>query len=160
MKIRYLGHSCFECTDGNGKVLITDPYTKVGYELPKDLRADVVTVSHGHFDHNYVTAVQTEKIVTDSTLCEIDGIQIWGVDSFHDEKQGALRGRNIIFLFKMDGLTVCHLGDVGESVSPSLIETIGKVDVLLLPVGGMRSEERRVGKECHSVCRSRWSPYH
>lgn len=136
MKIRYLGHSCFECTDKNGRVLITDPYTKVGYELPKGLRADVVTVSHGHFDHNYFSAIQTEKVITEGAPCTIKGVEIFGVDSFHDEKQGELRGKNVIFVFKMDGLTVCHLGDIGEKVSQSLVEKIGKVDVLLLPVGG------------------------
>lgn len=136
MKIRYLGHSCFECTDKNGVVLITDPYTRVGYELPQGLCADIVTVSHGHFDHNYTQAVQVERVVDSSLPCTYKGVEICGVDCYHDEKHGALRGKNIIFKFIMDGLTVCHMGDIGEAVSKELVESIGKVDVLLLPVGG------------------------
>ena len=136
MKIKYLGHSCFECTDNNGVVLITDPYTRVGYELPQGLRADIVTVSHGHFDHNYTQAVHAERVVDTSFPCSCKGVEICGVDCYHDEKHGALRGKNIIFKFVMDGLTVCHMGDIGEGVSKELVENIGKVDVLLIPVGG------------------------
>lgn len=136
MKVRYLGHSCFEFTDRNGIVLITDPYTRVGYELPKGLRANIVTVSHGHFDHNFTQAIQTESVVNTPAPCAHKGVEICGVESFHDENAGALRGQNVIFKFVMDGLTVCHMGDIGEKISKSLAERIGKVDVLLIPVGG------------------------
>ena len=136
MKVKYLGHSCFEFTDKNGVVLITDPYTRVGYELPNGLRADIVTVSHGHFDHNFTQGIQVERVVNTSSPCAYKGVEICGVESYHDEKAGALRGQNVIFKFAMDGLTVCHMGDIGEKVSKELAERIGKVDVLLIPVGG------------------------
>lgn len=136
MKIRYLGHSCFECTDKNGTVLITDPYTQVGYELPRGLRADIVTVSHGHFDHNYIVAVQAKNVVDFPSGGVYEGVEICGVECYHDPKFGALRGKNIAFKFVMDGLTVCHMGDIGEEVSKELVKRIGKVDVLLVPVGG------------------------
>ncbi len=136
MKIRYLGHSCFECTDKNGVVLLTDPYTRVGYELPQGLRADIVTVSHGHFDHDYTEVVKDAKLLDVPFACVYKGISFSGVKCFHDEKHGALRGDNIIFKFVMDGLTVVHMGDIGEAVSQELVNRIGKVDVLLIPVGG------------------------
>ena len=136
MKIKYLGHSCFECTDKNGVVLITDPYTRVGYELPKGLRADIVTVSHGHFDHNYTQAIQAEAIVDSPSAFAYKGVEGYGVECYHDEKFGALRGKNIIFKFVMDGLTIVHIGDIGEAASKTLVERIGKADVLLIPVGG------------------------
>ncbi len=136
MKIRYLGHSCFECTDKNGVVLITDPYTRVGYELPQGLRADIVTVSHGHFDHDFTEIVKEAKLMDIPYAYVYKGVSLSSVKCYHDEKHGALRGDNIIFKFVMDGLTVCHMGDIGEAVSKNLVERIGKVDVLLIPVGG------------------------
>ena len=136
MKIRYWGHSCFEFTNSCGVRLITDPYTGVGYELPDGLSAEIVTVSHGHFDHNFTQAVQTENVLNTTGAHCVQGIEIYGVESAHDPKHGALRGKNIIFKFVMDGLTVCHMGDIGEEVTDSLVEKIGKVDVLLIPVGG------------------------
>src|SRR3546814_11929550 len=35
-----------------------------------------------------------------------------------------------------------------------------RIDVVILTIDEVRSEERRVGKECVSTCRSRWSPFH
>ncbi len=136
MKIRYFGHSCFQIVGENGTCIITDPYTKVGYELPAGLWADVVTVSHGHFDHNYVQAVRNGTVIAKSSEYRFNHTKITGIDCWHDEKEGALRGANIIFKIKMDGITLCHLGDLGEPCSVELLQKIGDVDVLLLPVGG------------------------
>ncbi len=136
MKIRYLGHSCFEITTNAGIKIITDPYTGVGYELPQGLRADIVTVSHGHYDHNYTQGVRADIIVDTLAGYAAEGITITGIDSYHDEKQGALRGQNIIFKICADGVALCHMGDIGEEYSSKFMEKIGEVDVLLLPVGG------------------------
>ena len=136
MKIRYLGHSCFQLTAADGTAIITDPYTKVGYELPSGIWADVLTVSHGHFDHNYIQAVRHNVVISKAGEYRFNHIKIRGIDSWHDEKQGVLRGANIIYIIKMDGITICHLGDLGEPCSAALLEKIGEVDILLLPVGG------------------------
>ena len=136
MKIRYLGHSCFEFVSKEGIRVITDPYTKVGYELPNGLFADVLTLSHAHFDHNYAPAVKSKLTLTNAQKYLFDGIEIEGIDSYHDPKMGALRGGNIIFKINIDGITLCHMGDIGEECSANLVEKIGKVDVLLIPVGG------------------------
>ena len=136
MKIKYLGHSCFQIISQKGVSLITDPYTKVGYELPSGLKADVVTTSHAHFDHNFTQAVQSKTVVSQVGAYSVWDIQIQGIPSWHDEKMGALRGENVIFKFVVDGITVCHLGDLGEDITEALTQKIGGVDVLLLPVGG------------------------
>ena len=137
MKIEYLGHSCFRLTDEKGVVLLTDPYTRVGYELPRGLRADIVTVSHGHFDHNNVSAIENRaKIVNAAGKTVYEDVTIEGIATWHDDKQGALRGGNVVYKIGMDGLTVCHLGDLGEAFREDLAEKIGQVDVLLLPIGG------------------------
>ncbi len=137
MEIKYLGHSCFAITSKVGITVVTDPYTGVGYELPCGLTADVVTVSHGHFDHNYTAGVQARTFLTTTESFASQGVEIHGIITDHDEKGGSLRGKNIVYIIKMDGMTICHLGDIGEPCSSSLVEKIGKVDVLLLPVGGM-----------------------
>ncbi len=136
MKIRYLGHSCFEITAKNGLKIVTDPYQKVGYELPKGLQADIVTVSHGHFDHAFLDGVKAPIYLTSTARYQRNGVEIYGVSSYHDEKKGALRGENIVFIIKVDGVTLCHMGDIGEPCTPTLIEAIGEVDALFVPVGG------------------------
>ncbi len=136
MKIRYLGHSCFEITAGSGVKIITDPYQGVGYELPQGLQADIVTVSHGHFDHCFTAGVAHKTLLNTTASYAQEGIEIYGILSYHDEVQGAKRGKNILFKMQVDGLTLCHMGDIGEECTPSLVNEIGKVDILLLPVGG------------------------
>ena len=136
MKIEYFGHSCFRLTGDNGTSVLTDPYTKVGYELPRGLTADIVTVSHGHFDHNYTNGVECTHIVRDIAQRDIDGVEIRGEHSYHDTKQGSLRGENIIFKIKMDGITVCHFGDLGEGYNEALAQKLSGANIWLIPIGG------------------------
>ena len=136
MKIRYLGHSCFALTESTGTTIVTDPYGNVGFRMPP-VKADAVTVSHSHYDHNNVGAVLGSPFVFDKEgQYEIGGVEITGIKSFHDDADGKRRGDNLIFKFRMDGLDVCHLGDLGEECSSSLIETLLPVHVLMIPVGG------------------------
>ena len=67
---------------------------------------------------------------------DVTGVEINSIRSFHDNNGGKERGENIIFKFSMDGIEVCHLGDIGEECSTELIESLLPVDVLLIPVGG------------------------
>ena len=137
MKIRYLGHSCFLLEAKNGTRIVTDPYTGVGYEMPR-VSADFVTCSHFHFDHNHVEKVAGAKEVIVSTgMRERGGINISGLFSFHDEVGGEKRGENTVFLFEEGGVRVCHMGDIGEPLRASLIDRVKGVDVLLIPVGGV-----------------------
>ncbi len=136
MKIRYFGHSCFEYTFLNGVKVVTDPFTKIGYELPKSLQSDIVTVSHGHFDHNYTQAIKGNPQIVQGEKFEGKGVLIERIASFHDEKQGALRGKNDIYKIYADSLCVCHFGDLGEPCSMEILDKIGQVDVLCIPIGG------------------------
>ncbi|MDE7086754.1 MAG: MBL fold metallo-hydrolase [Clostridia bacterium] len=137
MKIKYLGHSSFLLTESTGTAVVTDPYGEaVGYAMPK-VSANAVTVSHHHFDHDNVKAVGGNPVVLDKEQgYSLPGVVVSAVSSFHDGEHGALRGENVIFKFRMDGLDVCHLGDLGEECSSALIESILPVNVLLIPVGG------------------------
>ena len=148
MKIEYLGHSCFCVENGAGFKIITDPYTRVGYELPEKLDADIVTVSHGHFDHNYTAAiVGAPAIISETGEYELHGVKIIGKHCWHDPKQGSLRGSNIIFQFTIDGITGCHFGDLGEGYSDKIAEILSGADVWLLPIGGTYTIDADEAKE-------------
>ena len=77
MKVRYLGHACFEITSKEGIKVITDPYTKVGYELPEGLTADILTVSHGHFDHNFTQGIDARYLVNEAKAYSLEGVEVY-----------------------------------------------------------------------------------
>jgi L-ascorbate metabolism protein UlaG (beta-lactamase superfamily) len=148
MKIQYLGHSCFKLTESTGTTVITDPYQKIGYELPKGLKADAVTISHDHFDHNNIGAIGgNPTILRKEGFFDLGGVEITGIKSYHDEEGGKLRGENIIYKFRMDGLDICHLGDLGEECSAELLELLLPVNILLIPVGGKYTIDSERAKE-------------
>jgi len=147
MKIRYLGHSCFVLTESTGTSIVTDPYGDIGFDLP-ETTADAVTVSHSHYDHNNVSAVKGTPVVIDREgQYEIGGVHITAIKSYHDNENGNKRGDNLIIKFRMDGIEVCHLGDLGEECSSSLIEALLPVHVLLIPVGGTYTIDAKEAKE-------------
>lgn len=147
MKIKYLGHSCFLLTESTGTSVLCDPYKDVGYEMP-EVSADAVTISHHHYDHDNVGAVGGNPVVLDMEKgYDLPGVEINAISSYHDGAHGALRGDNVIFKFRMDGLDVCHLGDLGEECTPELIEAILPVNVLLIPVGGNYTIDAAAAKE-------------
>lgn len=148
MIIKPLGHSCFLLKESTGTTVVTDPYAKdVGLQLPA-VSADIVTVSHHHSDHDNVKAVSGNPLVIDKPgMFEEKGVHILGIDAKHDEHGGKVRGGNIIFNFRMDGVNVCHLGDIGQKPSPLVIEAIGPVDVLLIPVGGNYTIDAEIAKD-------------
>lgn len=147
MKIRYLGHSCFEFTESTGTTIVTDPYGDVGFFMP-NTRADAVTISHSHYDHNNAKAVDGNPVIFDREgQYEIGGVNLSAIKSYHDDENGNKRGENLIFKFRMDGVEICHLGDLGEECSSSLIEALLPIHVLLVPVGGNYTIDARQAKE-------------
>ncbi len=136
MEITWLGHSCFRLK-GKDAIVVTDPYGKeTGYVMGR-VTADIVTVSHQHPGHNAVSAVAgTPRVIAGPGEYEIANAFIIGLDSCHDQVKGAERGKNIIFLIEMDDITVCHLGDLGHTLSAEQVEALSAAHVLLVPVGG------------------------
>ena len=138
MKIKWFGQSCFMITSENGTKILMDPYKNaLGYKLPEEIAADIVATSHNHSDHNYISAVKGSFVHINGIgrFSEL-GIEIKGVETFHDKVSGAKKGKNTIYNFKIDGINVCHCGDLGHTLDSNLVEEIGNVDILLLPVGG------------------------
>ncbi len=138
MRIRWHGQSCFEIS-GEDKILITDPHDgrSIGIN-PPDIRGDIILVSHDHYDHNAVRIVEKENSEIFRDPCEktLKGIEVKGIRSYHDENEGERRGENTIFRFKINGTTFCHLGDLGHLLDKELVDEIGDLDFLFIPVGG------------------------
>jgi len=140
MKIKWLGHASFLISSETGVKIITDPYPQgsgLSY-VPINEAADVVTMSHDHFDHNNVSSVPGKpQIITGSGNTNVKGIQFNGIAAHHDQSQGKERGANTIFCFSVDGVKLCHLGDLGHRLSQEQIDEIGGIDILLVPIGGV-----------------------
>ena len=150
MKIKWLGHASFMITSDTGTRIITDPYgtrADLSYGEIKE-SADIVTVSHEHGDHNNVAAVRGNPQVVRGAA-KVKGIEFKGIPCCHDDTGGKLRGKNTIRCFEVDGVRVCHLGDLGHQLSDKEVAELGKVDILLIPVGGFYTIDAQVaGQVC------------
>lgn len=148
MDITYLGHSSFRIKTKTATV-VTDPFDTqmVGIKYPQQ-EADIVTVSHDHADHNAsdkVTGVR--KVIEGPGEYEVMGVSIIGYKTYHDSKNGEERGKNTIYVFETEKLRVCHLGDLGHSLSEDLINELGDIDVLMVPVGGDYTIDSKLAAE-------------
>jgi L-ascorbate metabolism protein UlaG (beta-lactamase superfamily) len=154
MKVKWLGHATFLVTSDAGVKIITDPYITGAFGLNYgEIKesADIVTVSHDHADHANVAAIQgNPEVVNEVASVEIKGIKFSGISTYHDDAGGGKRGNNIIFCFEVDGVVVCHLGDLGHPLGDKEAAEAGKVDILLVPVGGNFTIGARVATD---VCK-------
>lgn len=140
MLIEWIGHSCFYITTKDGKTIMIDPYDNtIGLKVPEKT-SDILLITHDHFDHynhEYVDGLKHGytliKEAGDYIVC---GIKIKGIDLFHDEQEGKLRGKTLAFLIEADGMRLLHMGDVGAMPPDSFFETVGKIDILMIPIGG------------------------
>jgi L-ascorbate metabolism protein UlaG (beta-lactamase superfamily) len=148
MKMSWYGQSCFLITSSNGTKIITDPYDeKIGYTLPR-VEVDIVTTSHDHMDHNNIKSMRGNYTHYSSTgKFAKNGIEIVGIETYHDNANGAKRGKNIIFKFNVDGISICHCGDLGHILNEDQLNKIGKVDILLIPVGGRFTIDAKMATE-------------
>ena len=137
LKIRWHGHSCFEIA--NEVVIVTDPHDGKSIGIPTpSVQGDIILISHDHYDHNSAKSVEREssKIITDERKRNISNIEIKGIKTFHDKHNGEKRGENIIFRFVVENISFCHLGDLGHKLEEDIINQIGEIDILFIPVGG------------------------
>lgn len=139
MDITWFGHSCFRLGE-RGVAIVTDPFSEdLGYVRPR-IRADVVTISHDHPGHNNRVGFRGSPRFFDGPgEYEVKDAFVTGIATYHDGRRGAVRGHNTVFLFDLDGLTVCHLGDLGHVPDQKQVEALSDVDVLLIPVGGLHT---------------------
>ncbi len=120
--------------------IVTDPHDgkSIGIK-PPHTKADIILISHDHFDHNYPKAVEgrNTKIFIREINTTRNGVKIKGVRSYHDDSLGTKRGDNILFKFTADGVNFCHLGDLGHLLDDGILHKLGKVDILFVPVGNV-----------------------
>ncbi len=142
MDIIPLGLSCFKLNGKNASVVI-DPYDPkiVRLTFPKHTTADIIIVSHDHPDHNFTSSIVAKDmapiIFHGPGEYEARGIDILGVATFHDNKEGSVRGKNTVYKINIDGINLVHLGDLGHKLNDLQLDEIDKVDVLFIPVGGV-----------------------
>lgn len=142
MKIKWYGHAAFLITSEKGIKIITDPYESgaygnaIGYGKIND-QADISLTSHDHLDHNDTKSLPgSPHLIKEAGTKNFKGISFKGILTYHDTSKGSERGKNIIFCFSVDGIDICHLGDLGHTLSEKEVKEIGNVDLLLIPVGG------------------------
>lgn len=151
MDITWFGHSCFRLSD-RGVTIVTDPPSDdMGYNRPR-IRADVITISHEHPGHNNRIGFRGgPKVFGGPGEYEVKGVFITGIATYHDARSGASRGNNTVFLFEFDGVTICHLGDLGHVPTQAQVEALSSVDVLLIPVGGLHTIDPSKASEVISL---------
>jgi len=138
MTLTWLGHSCF-LLESYGYRALLDPFRDVPGLPDICMEADAVYCSHGHFDHAY-----TDEVTL--TSGKVNPFTVRELETFHDDQGGALRGRNIVRAFTSEGLTVVHLGDLGQPLTAEQLEQLGRCDALLVPVGGTYTIDRQEAK--------------
>ncbi len=150
MKVKWLGHACFLITSDSGTKIITDPFNVGGGINYPEIKesADIVLLSHEHGDHNNTGAIKgNPQVIKEVGTKEAKGIKFKGIGTYHDDAKGTKRGRNTIYVFEVDGVKICHLGDLGHELNNAQIAEIGKVDVLFIPAGGFYTCEVQVATD-------------
>ena len=135
-EIKWFGHNCFRIRAKEATVL-TDPVDRMtGYAMPKQT-VDIVSISHDHKGHTNLKGVKPEyQMVEGPGEYEMHGVFITGIRTYHDAANGAERGYNTCYLYELEGMIFCHLGDLGHLLSSEVAEQIGTPDVLMVPAGG------------------------
>lgn len=143
MNLKYLAHAAFLFTSDKGTRVLIDPYEPGGFEgainyKPIDENVDAIIISHDHADHNYIAPHHAEaKVFNKPGRANFNDVEILGIKTFHDTSKGGERGENLVFVIKIDDIVICHLGDLGHVLAKEELEAIGRIDVLLIPVGGL-----------------------
>jgi L-ascorbate metabolism protein UlaG (beta-lactamase superfamily) len=149
MQIEWYGHSAVRPSAGDVSVVI-DPFADMSamaasrgmqfdYPLIEGVEADLLLVTHEHIDHNGVEAIGGDPLILRSTAGKLESPigEVTAIASEHDEAAGTERGPNTIFVFELGGLRVCHFGDFGQrELRDEQAAAIGRVDLLIVPVGG------------------------
>ena len=128
--LTWIGHSCFRL-DCGGYSIVFDPYqdgSVPGY-APVREEADLVLCSHEHGDHNARGCVKKKKGGENP-------FTVIPIPTFHDDRNGAMRGTNTIQLLESDTMRIAHMGDLGCGLTGEQKEMLSGLDVILVPVGG------------------------
>ncbi len=142
VELRYLGHSSFLWSAVRGVRVLIDPYHQSHLSwnwrwflaaFPA-VEADIVLVTHDHFDHNATEEVSGgPEVISSAERKKFDGVSIVGIEDVHASPDNM---PNHIFVVEAGGIRFCHLGDNRPDLPRSVVEAIGDVDVLFVPADG------------------------
>ncbi|MEM4432678.1 MAG: MBL fold metallo-hydrolase [Desulfurococcaceae archaeon] len=145
VKIKWFGHACIAVIRSDNYTIVFDPHDGYSIGLRKpDVVADLILVSHDHFDHNAVKSVsKKESRVLKEFFGEVtvDNVVVKGFKTYHDKDGGRKRGLNAVYLVETEGFRIAHMGDLGDTPEPKVIDSIRNVDILFIPVGGVYTVE-------------------
>ncbi|MCZ6907779.1 MAG: MBL fold metallo-hydrolase [Deltaproteobacteria bacterium] len=161
VRIKWFGHATFQITSSNGTRILTDPHIRDYLPVPT-LPQHIVTTSHNHTPHSNIWMARGNPVILEG-LSQLDDdwnvihrnirdVSVYTVPAYHDKSHGLQRGKNAIFVFRVNDICIAHLGDLGHQLTPSQLKMLGKIDVLLVPIaGGMYTvpadEAREVTKQ-------------
>jgi L-ascorbate metabolism protein UlaG (beta-lactamase superfamily) len=161
-QLRWFGHSYFLLVTSSGTRVAFDPHAIADYGAPP-IAPDIVVISHNHNDHNrkeiFTNADSKDLKVfygvtpkgKSGEWAKIDekvrDVRVRSVGTYHDEEEGAKRGKNAAMIVEADGMVFCHLGDLGHELTEEQVKAIGPVDVLMIPVGGIYTINGEMAKK-------------
>jgi L-ascorbate metabolism protein UlaG (beta-lactamase superfamily) len=135
MDIYWFGQAAFSIKAKNATIVI-DPFDpKIGLPWTNQI-ADILLMSHDHADHHYAQGVTAGFTAEGPGEYEVKDVAIAGTRLYHDAQKGAERGPITAFTLEVEGVTICHLSDLGHELSGEQIEELSSCDVLMVPVGG------------------------
>jgi L-ascorbate metabolism protein UlaG (beta-lactamase superfamily) len=167
VKIAWHGQSMFEIITPKGTRIVLDPHNLEEYrDKAKPVKADLVLMSHFHTDHTRTEAIENIKEAKQYNALKKTGpsglvvewnvvdekfkdVRIQTVGTYHDSMSGLQRGLNGVWIIDVDGIRIVHLGDLGHQLNRTQLKKLGKVDVLMVPVGGVYTLN---GIEAFKVC--------
>ena len=135
MEITWYGRACFRLR-GRDATVITDPCPPSTGFVAGRHDVELLTISHDHADHSYTRSINAAMTLTRPGEYEVRELLVTAVGSYHDGSGGRERGRNTIFSVEVDGIHICHLGDLGHLLTEEQLSDLRHVDVLLVPIGG------------------------
>ncbi|MDB5310538.1 MAG: Zn-dependent hydrolase [Gemmataceae bacterium] len=160
--LRWYGQSFFQIETSGGQKIVIDPHAIPTFGTPR-VSAGVVLISHEHNDHNQPEVLEdaTTARVFRGLIVSKDGrktdwnrvdekvlqTRVRSLATYHDAVSGMQRGKNTVWVVEADGLVFCHLGDLGHQLTPEQVKAVGKVDVLMVPVGGIYTINGEVAKK-------------
>ncbi|MHA1231664.1 MAG: MBL fold metallo-hydrolase [Candidatus Helarchaeota archaeon] len=163
MKIKWITHACFQITSNDGRVIYFDPYQITSNEKP----ADIILVSHDHYDHADSTSIKNVSKDGTKIYCpkssvgklkkfnaigleigdtvDADGIKITAVRAYNVGKMFHPKKNNWLgFIVELEGKRIYHAGDTDVIDE---MKDLGPIDVAMIPVGGTYTMDFKEGIE-------------